>query len=228
MSANDLHQQDEHDQDADNVVNRIGRMIRALRDNMRELGLDKEIEKAAEAIPDARDRLAYIGSMTAGAAERALNAVDRAQPLQDELIKRAGDLQQRWDGWFANPVELPDAKQLVEETREYLSYVPDAAEKTNRELLEITMAQDFQDLTGQVLKRMTDVIHGLEFELLQILLDSVPEDMARSEFQRRMNELKAESDARPSLLNGPQVNTDAADVMNNQDQVDDLLADLGF
>lgn len=228
MSANDLRQQDEHDEGADNVVNRIGRMIRALRDNMRELGLDKEIEKAAEAIPDARDRLAYIGSMTAGAAERALNAVDRAQPLQDELIDRAASLQQRWDGWFADPVELADAKQLVEDTREYLSYVPDAAGKTNSELLEITMAQDFQDLTGQVLKKMTDVIHGLEFELLQILLDNVPEDMVRAEFQRRMDELKSENNARPTLLNGPQINADAADVVSNQDQVDDLLADLGF
>lgn len=228
MSANNLPQQSEHEEDADNVVNRIGRMIRALRDNMRELGLDKEIEKAAEAIPDARDRLAYIGNMTADAAERALNAVDRAQPLQDELIKKAESLQQRWDGWFANPVELPEAKQLVEDTREYLTYVPDAAGKTNQELLEITMAQDFQDLTGQVLKKMTDVIHGLEFELLQILLDNVPEEMARAEFQRRMNELKAESHTRPSLLNGPQINADAADVVSNQDQVDDLLADLGF
>lgn len=227
MSPNELRQQDEHSE-SDNVVNRIGRMIRALRDNLRELGLDKEIERAAEAIPDARDRLAYIGTMTAGAAERALNAVDRAQPLQDELIKRAQDLQARWDGWFANPVELPEAKQLVEDTREYLAYVPDAAESTNRELLEITMAQDFQDLTGQVLKKMTDVIHGLEFELLQILLDNVPEETARAEFQRRMNELKAEGNGAPSLLNGPQINPDAADVVSNQDQVDDLLADLGF
>lgn len=228
MTANNLRQQDEHNEDPDNVVNRIGRMIRALRDNMRELGLDKEIEKAAEAIPDARDRLAYIGTMTEGAAERALNAVDRAQPLQDELIKRAQDLQQRWDGWFADPVELPQAKQLVEDTREYLNYVPDAAEKTNKELLEITMAQDFQDLTGQVIKKMTDVIHGLEFELLQILLDSVPEDTARSEFQRRMDELKTDRGSQPSLLNGPQINADAADVVSSQTQVDDLLADLGF
>lgn len=228
MSAKKLREQDEHNEDPDNVVNRIGRMIRALRDNMRELGLDKEIEKAAEAIPDARDRLAYIGTMTEGAAERALNAVDRAQPLQDELIKRSADLQQRWDGWFAEPVELTDAKQLVEDTREYLGYVPDAAEKTNKELLEITMAQDFQDLTGQVIKRMTDVIHGLEFELLQILLDSVPEETARGEFQRRMDELKTESQAGASLLNGPQINAEAADVVSSQGQVDDLLADLGF
>src|SRR5690606_19052457 len=121
--------------------------------------------------------------------------------------------QQRWDGWFADPVELPQAKQLVEDTREYLNYVPDAAEKTNKELLEITMAQDFQDLTGQVIKKMTDVIHGLEFELLQILLDSVPEDTARSEFQRRMDELKTDRGSQPSLLNGPQINADAADVV---------------
>ena len=42
---------------AEDLIFRIGKLTRMLRDNMRELGLDKEIEKAAEAIPDARDRL---------------------------------------------------------------------------------------------------------------------------------------------------------------------------
>ena len=55
---------------AEQLFQRIGALTRMLRDNMRELGLDKEIERAAQAIPDARDRLSYIASMTEQAAER--------------------------------------------------------------------------------------------------------------------------------------------------------------
>lgn len=90
---------------SDELIQRIGQVTRMLRDSMRELGLDKEIEKAAQAIPDARDRLGYIASMTEQAGERALNAVDRAQPLQDALAKGAADLDKRWQEWFANPLD---------------------------------------------------------------------------------------------------------------------------
>jgi chemotaxis protein CheZ len=41
----------------DRILARIGQLTRTLRDSMRELGLDKHVERAAEAVPDARDRL---------------------------------------------------------------------------------------------------------------------------------------------------------------------------
>lgn len=213
---------------SDDVVQRVGHLIRMLRETMRELGLDKEIEKAAMAIPDARDRLSYIGSMTEKAAERALNAIDRAQPLQDKIGSCARALNERWQSWSDDPARVHDSK-LVEETRSYLRDVPSLADATNKELLEIMMAQDFQDLTGQVLKKMVDVIRGLEFQLLQVVLDNVPPEEGREELQRRADELK-QSDARreATLLNGPQINPNQPDVVSNQDQVDDLLADLGF
>lgn len=213
----------------DEVVQRIGQVIKMLRESMRELGLDKEIERAAQAIPDARDRLSYIGTMTEQAAERALNAVDRAQPVQDEIAASAEGLDKRWDEWFENPVELSEARSLVEDTRGYLKALPEKANATNRELLEIMMAQDFQDLTGQVIKKMMDVIHSLEFQLLQVVLDSVPDEGDREELQKRANELKAAEEKRGSaFLNGPQIDPEAVDIVNSQDQVDDLLSDLGF
>lgn len=211
----------------DDVVQRVGHLIRMLRETMRELGLDKEIEKAAQAIPDARDRLSYIGTMTEKAAERALNAIDRAQPLQDKMGANAASLSARWQIWSEGD-QTSDAK-LVEETRNYLSDVPAMADATNKELLEIMMAQDFQDLTGQVIKKMVDVIRGLEFQLLQVVLDNVPPEEGRDELQRRANELKqSEAKREATFLNGPQINTDMPDVVSSQDQVDDLLADLGF
>lgn len=208
---------------ADDLILRVGQLTRMLRENMRELGLDKEIEKAAEAIPDARDRLSYVATMTEQAAERALNAIDRAQPIQEGMEARANELDGRWSEWFAEPKELDEAKALVVDTREYLASIPTQTQATNAELLEIMMAQDFQDLTGQVIKKMMEVIKQIESQLVQVLLDSVPSDNDRKELRKAMD-----NDRQNSLTNGPQVNPEAPDVVNDQDQVDDLLDSLGF
>ena len=215
---------------AEDLIFRIGKLTRMLRDNMRELGLDKEIEKAAEAIPDARDRLHYVATMTEQAAERALNAIDRAQPLQDQLSDRAEALDKRWAEWFEAPQELDDAKALVKETRTYLSDVPAIAAATNKELLDIMMAQDFQDLTGQVIKKMMDVIREIEHQLVQVLIDNVPGAHAREPMQRNAEEQwKNDNVCRhDKMLIGPQVKDNAPDIVTGQDQVDDLLDELGF
>ncbi|SFB22079.1 chemotaxis protein CheZ [Collimonas sp. OK607] len=199
---------------AEQLVNRIGHLTRLLRESMRELGLDQEIAKAAQAIPDARDRLNYVAAMTERAAERALNAIDVAQPIQEKLSKQAKTLNQRWDEWFVSPVELDDARVLVLDTRNYLKDVPQQASAINAQLMEIMMAQDFQDLTGQVIKKMMEVVHEMEKQLLQVLIDNTP--------------LEKRSDNN-SLLNGPQMKADEnPDAVSDQEQVDDLLSSLGF
>ena len=199
---------------AQELVSRIGQLTRQMREGMRELGLDKSIAKAAEAIPDARDRLGYVAQMTERAAERALNAIDIAQPIQDGLSKEAAGLNKRWDEWFASPVALGEARELVLDTRAYLAEIPRQVSATNAQLMEIMMAQDFQDLTGQVIKKMMDVIKDMEMQLLQLLIDNVP-------VERRQ-------EAGNSLLNGPQTTPGQPDAVDGQEQVDDLLASLGF
>lgn len=199
---------------AEQLVNRIGHLTRQMREGMRELGLDKGIARAAEAIPDARDRLGYVAQMTERAAERALNAIDVAQPIQEDLSKKAKGLTQRWDVWFSSPLELDDARELVLDTRTYLSEVPQQVSATNAQLMEIMMAQDFQDLTGQVIKKMMDVIKEMETHLLQLLIDNTP--------------VEKRQDVNHGLLNGPQIKLGNADAVDGQGQVDDLLASLGF
>lgn len=198
------------------LIHRIASLTRMLRENMRELGLDQAIKNAAEAIPDARDRLRYVAQMTEKAANRVLNATDAAGPIQDGLTRNARGLDERWGAWFAQPVEMDAARQLVKDTRSFLADVPAQAQATQSHLMEIVMAQDFQDLTGQVIMRMMDVVGAIERELLQVLLDNA--DIS-SERREEVN----------SLLNGPQVNPEGkTDVVTSQDQVDDLLASLGF
>ena len=199
---------------AEQLINRIGQLTRQMRESIRELGLDKGIAKAAQAIPDARDRLGYIAQMTERAAERALNAIDVAQPIQDGLASQAKALTRRWDAWFAHPVELDAARELVLDNRAYLASVPQQVSATNAQLMEIMMAQDFQDLTGQVIKKMMHVIQDVDTQLLQLLIDNAPPEKRH--------------DASHGLLHGPQTAAGQPDAVDGPDQVDDLLASLGF
>ncbi|HEU0229200.1 MAG TPA: protein phosphatase CheZ [Burkholderiaceae bacterium] len=196
------------------LIYRIAQLTRMLRESMRELGLDQAIKDAAQAIPDARDRLRYVASMTEQAANRVLNAAEKIQPIQDGLRRDAQALDTRWQAWFDHPVELEQARTLVDDTRGLLRSIPDRAQASQDSLMEIILAQDFQDLTGQVIMKMLNVVGAIETELVQVLLDNVPQD--------RRNDTA-------SLLNGPQVSPGGRpDVVTNQDQVDDLLSSLGF
>lgn len=207
---------------ADEMVHRIGHLTRLLRDSMKELGLDQQISQAAQAIPDANDRLNYVASMTEQAAERALNAVERAQPLQDRLEDEGATLNKRWQAAAATLVTVESDPSLVEDTQYFLSdKLPSSTGATQKELLEIMMAQDFQDLTGQVIKKMMEVIKLIEVQLVQVLVDNVPNvtDGVKVEDDR---------DEHARLRNGPQVGENKKDTVAGQDQVDDLLDELGF
>lgn len=200
--------------DAASILSRIGHLTRQLRDGLRELGLDRQVAMAAEAIPDARERLKYVASMTERAAERALNAVDIAQPLQEQLAAGSKAVNAGWTAWQANPTPLDPGAELVAQTRAFLDSVPAQASAINAQLMEIMMAQDFQDLTGQVIKKMMDVINQVETQLLQVLIDHAPKGSL--------------PDADGSLQNGPQIKPGQGSAVSGQAQVDDLLESLGF
>ena len=196
------------------VITSVGKLTRALHDGLRELGLDKSIETTAAAIPDTRDRLAYVATMTEQAAQRVLNAAEAATPVQDKLGADAGALSGRWDALMANNPGVDEFKALVAQTRDYLREVPARTQETNAKLTEIMLAQDFQDLTGQVIKKITDVVHKLESKLLALLVENAPPEKVQ---------------VASELLNGPVINAKGrTDVVTSQKQVDELLESLGF
>lgn len=197
------------------VFSQLGQMTRGLHNLLRELGYDKTLEKVASELPDNRDRLNYIAAMTAQAAERTLNAAEIAQPIQEALSLRAADLKGKWDRLFDKQLGVAEFKDLVRDTRAYLADVPTRTEATNAQLMAIIMAQDFQDLTGQVIKKVLEAAQNLEAQLLALLIETTPEDKRQA--------------VSTSLLNGPVVNAmGRSDVVTSQEQVDDLLESLGF
>ena len=198
------------------VFNRIGHMARALHDTLGMLGYDKVLEKAVSALPDAKDRLAYIANLTEQAACRVLNATDIAGPLVEDVEARSRQLGETWDKVFANQLGPDEFRQLAIETRQFLrQQLPEKTAATHAQLTEIMMAQDFQDLTGQVIKKIVTLAQELESGLMGLLIEVLPE-------AKRTDEVT-------SLMNGPVVNAEGrTDIVVNQEQVDDLLDSLGF
>ena len=200
----------------DEVLIRVGHMTRALHDSLRGLGLDKLVEKAASDIPDARDRLDYVARLSEQAAKRVLDATDTAGPLQDAVESRSAELRNAWQGLLDNQAAgEADWRALAERSIAAMAENERAATATRAELMNIMLAQDFQDLTGQVIGKITSIAQDLEKQLVQVLIDFAP-----SEIRRELDN---------GLLNGPQIKPEGnTEVVANQGQVDDLLDSLGF
>jgi chemotaxis protein CheZ len=199
---------------SEEFLSRIGHMTRALHESLRGLGLDKLIEKAASDIPDARDRLDYVARLSEDAAQKVLNATDAASPLQDAIAVQARQLGAAWQGLLDGGASEAQWRALAEQTVGTLGATGAATAATKAHLMDIMMAQDFQDLTGQVIKKVTSIAQNLEQQLVQMLIDFAPEQM-RKEHEN-------------GLLNGPQIDPTGEGVVADQGQVDDLLDSLGF
>lgn len=190
------------------MYQRIGELTRKLHDALRELDLDKKIESAAHSsLPDARDRLSYVATLTGQAAERVLCLVEQGQADQAELAGAAAALSGRWS---AEGEATADAA-LVRETRVLLDDIPRRTDVARGQLLEIMMAQDFHDLTGQVISKIGELMCTVETSLLEMLVETRPVELRET----------------PNGLSGPVI-THTAETAANQGEVDDLLESLGF
>ena len=198
---------------ADNpMFERLGGIVRLLHDSLRELGYDKALTEASSQINDAQDRLEYVASLTEQAANKVLNTLDEGMPAQDALSKKSKEMEARWADLFAGKLSVDEFKTLAGDARAFASAVSEATEAEKARLLEIMMAQDFQDITGQLIKKVVTITKTVEHELAELLRDNAPPSV-REKLQ-----------AKPALMSGPALPSVALD----QDNVDDLLADLGF
>lgn len=194
------------------MFERLGGIVRLLHDSLRELGYDKALTEASSQINDAQDRLEYVASLTEQAANKVLNTLDEGMPAQDVLSKKAKEMENRWSELFAGKLSVDEFKVLAGDARGFAQAVAEATEAEKARLLDIMMAQDFQDITGQLIKKVVTITKTVEHELAELLRDNAPPSV-REKLQ-----------AKPALMSGPALPSVALD----QDNVDDLLADLGF
>jgi chemotaxis protein CheZ len=195
---------------APEVYQQLGQITRQLHDTLQRLGVMPKLQHSAQNLPDARSRLSYIARKTGEAADRVLTAVEQAKREHDAIQAASKQLARRCG---ADPARLLPASEVLA----YAVAVEGAATRIDQQLTDIMLAQDFHDLTGQVVAKVVSVVIDLEDSLVQLLRQAAPGEPVPA------------AAAAPALLHGPVVAAVAsADVVSDQGEVDDLLASLGF
>jgi chemotaxis protein CheZ len=190
------------------VFQRLGMLTRQLHDTLTHLGVMPKLQQAADGLPDARSRLHYIAQKTAAAADKVLNSVDSAKAEHQRI---AAETRRIAAAIVADPVKAVASGAVLN----FVDDVDAATLRIDAHLTDIMLAQDFHDLTGQVVAKVVKLAGDLEDGLVQLLVEAAPPEQAHKVEQ--------------SILNGPVVNHDGrTDVVATQGEVDDLLASLGF
>ncbi len=196
---------------SDQMFQQLGAITRQLHDALKELGYADRLKGTVEQLPDAQSRLSYIARLTGEAAEKVLNHVDGAKTEQSLIAQRGRQLSD-------TITRVPGLAKAMPELLEWSQDVVANAEQTDTRLTEIMLAQDFHDLTGQVISRVVQLAGTIEEQLLSLLLQSAPSGTPGQDKAYDMN-----------ALQGPVVSAEGrTDVVTDQKDVDDLLASLGF
>ncbi len=195
-------------QTSEEVYLQLGALTRQLHDTLQQLGVMPKLQVATDGLPDARSRLSYIATKTAAAAEKVLNSVDQAKAQHAAISEATREM--------AKAIVADPVKAVA--TGAVMNFVHDVETRTasiDNHLTDIMMAQDFHDLTGQVVAKVVALANDLEDSLVKLLVQVVPADKREK--------------VDPNVLAGPVVNAEGrTDVVTNQGEVDDLLASLGF
>jgi chemotaxis protein CheZ len=190
------------------VFQQLGSITRLLHDTMSQLGVMPKLQTATEGLPDARSRLTYIADKTAAAANKVLNSVDQAKAAHESIAQATRDIAAKIT---ADPVRAVASGALMN----FVNDVESSTAIIDGHLTDIMMAQDFHDLTGQVVKKVVQLTSDLEDSLVKLLVQVVPPEHRDKVSQE--------------VLQGPVVNpAGRTDVVSDQGEVDDLLASLGF
>lgn len=203
------------------IHQRIGLLTRQLHDSMNGLGLAEKVKNWAGELPDAKSRLSYIARLTGEAAEKVLNSVDQAKAHHDHIASEARRI-------GALIVKDPVAAVAKGHVMNFLTDMEESTKAIDKSLTDIMMAQDFHDLTGQVITKVVTLAAKIEEQLVQILIVTAPTDSSIKHTEKVASP-SIDTEPTQSMLQGPVVNPEGnADVVQGQSEVDDLLASLGF
>ncbi|PIE24540.1 MAG: chemotaxis protein CheZ [Neptuniibacter caesariensis] len=191
-------------------------------------GLQWDGDGSAPVNADATERLNYVIEVTEKNAHETMDRVDRALSLVDQLDSQSdrfknllllvGQLEQEHDSLSGVYDRTCAVKEESEKTIEAL----------RTELTDIVVSQSYQDITGQLIRRVINLVTSVETHLISLMeMAAKVESLSGIEAQP-VPEDGQKSKKNPIQAEGPQVKKDSADVVSNQDEVDDLLSSLGF
>jgi chemotaxis protein CheZ len=206
------------------VFDKVGELTRELHDALMSFQNDTRlIDMAGQDIPDAKERLNYVIEMTDKAANKTMDAVDNCLPIADKLITDLDAVKPNWSNLMTRDLALGDFKKLCHQIDGLIEDSSSNALTLRSSLTDILMAQDFQDLTGQMIRRVIELVHEIESKLVDILT------VCRSDEETSVSEQTPDAVQKDIKAEGPIMDAEARDdVVNGQDDVDDLLSSLGF
>jgi chemotaxis protein CheZ len=202
----------------------VGKLTRQLHDSLNNVQIDERIaDLASEEIPDAKSRLTYVIEETEKAANTTMDAVEASMPIAESLSERIEKIQPEWQKLMTRQIKLEEFKPLCHDLNHFLSEASQESDKLMSLLTEVLMAQGYQDLTGQVIRRVIELVKEVEDSLVNMLtmFGGEPDSVA--------TEKKAKKSVDSESPEGPIIDADKRDdVVSGQDDVDDLLSSLGF
>ena len=210
----------------------VGKLTRELHSAIVSFQIDPRMPQAEEVsqITDATERLSYVVRLTENAANRTMDLVEESTPVLNDLSAEAQALSADWQRFMRREVPATEFRELVKRVDGFLTHSADGNRKVAGHLNDILLAQDYQDLTGQVIKRVTALVAEVESNLLKLVLMASQVDRFAG-IEHDHDQLRAEKDEEkhPARGEGPQIHADKReDVVSGQDDVDDLLSSLGF
>ncbi|MDU9410177.1 MULTISPECIES: protein phosphatase CheZ [Pseudomonas] len=214
------------------LYHEVGKLTRELHNAIVNFQLDPRMPHAQELsqIADATERLNYVVTMTEKAANRTMDLVEQSAPLVNDLSDEAQSLSVEWGRFMRREIGADGFRELAKRVELFLARSERDGAKLSGHLNDILLAQDYQDLTGQVIKRVTQLVTEVESNLLKLMLMASQVDRFAG-IRHDHEELRSEQEKskEPSRGEGPQIHADKRDdVASNQDDVDDLLSSLGF
>jgi chemotaxis protein CheZ len=197
----------------------VCKLTRQLHDTLANFYMDERLANLTQnEIPDAKERLNYVITMTEQAANTTLNAVEYLLPLSEQLGEQSQELGAQWQRFRQREMPLEEFKALSQSLAEYFDTSQNQLKEIQDRLTEVLMAQGFQDLTGQIIRRVINLVQDVELSMV---------DMIRiSGRQSKPAEEGVPPDKSQAM--GPAVPGVDLGTVQNQDDVDSLLSSLGF
>jgi chemotaxis protein CheZ len=197
------------------IYQQVGVLTRELHDTVSQFKEDLGTSGVTgQEITDIRARLHHVIELMESAANESLAAVEESVPLAKGIIDGADKIAEGWDRFRNRELDVEQFRELSDDITEFMSIAAGNSERLHLRLNEVMMAQSFQDLSGQIIHRVVDVIGRVEDSLIELVRLSGQEE----------EETRSEGDAHGPVVPGLK----QSDVVKSQDEVDDLLSSLGF
>lgn len=214
------------------IFTTVGQLTRALHNAIVNFNVDGDLESVPpeinqSEIRDASSRLHYVINMTQQAADKTMDKVEAAAPIAMNLGQEASRLRTEWHRLKRREMGKEEFKLFYAQMGDFLEQMDEGTQQLNKSLQDIILEQGFQDLTGQVLRKVISLVTDVENELVNLMriAGQVEQVTGLATTDDKEKRVKVDS----SLPEGPQIHADKRDdVVSGQDDVDDLLSSLGF